>query len=230
MASRIPTRAQAIFDRHYEFHARYGGDEHPKKSAAEAKRVSTSLRKALAQFSALLEPEQLQALQSASNVMAGLGSDLDVVCKLARSHRTATMAKDLADWEARTDAVAQERWAGDDEAMIAEARDLVAFVDDRGALDVEEWILSRNPGCKYAHFPDRVSGRTYLGSVLKANPLVVRDVRRYAADYVHGLRDAQRRQRRFQDMYYVGLDDFEAWRAWRMAIAASIVPSRNPSR
>jgi hypothetical protein len=54
MASKIPTRAQAIFDRHYEFHARYGGDEHPKKSAAEAKRVSTSLRKALAQFSPLL--------------------------------------------------------------------------------------------------------------------------------------------------------------------------------
>lgn len=229
MASRIPTRAQAIFDRYYEFHARYGGDEHPKKSAAEAKRVSTSLRKALSQFSALLEPEQLQALQSAANVMAGLGSDLDVVCRLARSHRIATIAKDLTDWEALTDAVAQERWA-DDEAMIAEARDLVAFVDDRSALDVEEWILSRNPGCKYAHFPDRVSGRRHLDSVLKANPLVVLDVRRHAADYVQGLRDAQRRQRRFQDMYYVGLDDFEAWRAWRIAIAASIVPSRNASQ
>jgi len=230
MASRIPTRAQAIFDRHYEFHARYGGDEHPKKSAAEAKRISTSLRKALSQFSALLEPEQLKALESASNIMAGLGSDLDVVCRLARNHRTATLAKDLSDWESLTDAVAQERWGGNDEAMIAEARDLVAFVDDRNALEVEEWILSRNPGCKYAHFPDRVSGRRYLGSVLKTTPIVVLDVRRHAADYVHDLRDAQRRQRRFQDMYYVGLDDFEAWRAWRMAIAASIVPSRNPSR
>lgn len=232
MASRKePSRAQALFDAHYEFHARYHGDENAKKAAAEARRVATSLGKSITQFTALLDPKQLQALQDASTVMRGLAADLDVVCKLANAHKADTARKRLQEWQALCDQVAAERWAGDDAAMLVEARELSDFWDQADALEVDEWIKSRQPGARYAQFPDRDSGEgeraKELSRLLSSKPLDTLAVRRHAAFYLHALRDAMRRSRRYNELYYVGLDDFEAWRAWRKEIAGKIMPARN---
>lgn len=223
------SRAQVLFDKHYEWHSRYSGDENPKNAAAHAKRVSTGLKKAIAEFAALLEPKQLQALQDASGVMAALGADLDVVCKMARANNEAQAAKDLLERNALADEVAAERWRGDDQLMLLEAKDLAAFVDQARALDVDEWIATRHPGAKYAQFPMEVAGRARLVDVISRDKGKVPDmllVRRRAAEYVHMLRlQGASSTRRYQDMWYVGLDDYESWRAWRKEISSAVVPA-----
>lgn len=221
-------RAKAIFDAHFEFHARYGGDEAPKNSAAEAKRIATSLRKAVELMGPMLEPKELAALSAAAGIMAELGRDLDTVCETARRHKTQRAADDLANYNSRVDQAAQERWGDNESAMLDEARELALFVDQGTTLDVAVWLGTQHPGAEAPIYPDRMIGthRQSLDAALHAKPLKTLAVRRLAGEYILILRDAMRRKRAFQNMWYLGLDDFEAWRAWRKEISKKIVPAR----
>lgn len=222
-ARRGDDRAQVLFNEHYASRARYEGDAEPKKDAASAKRVATGLRKAVAEFSKLLTPEQQKALADAAAVMRALGADLDKAGALALASHVAQAESDLRSRHAAADATAQGRWADDDEAMIAEARDLAAFVDQTLG---SEWIL-KHRGSAYAHFPDDMpAGRRLVDALRgKTGQLNQLGLRRRAAEYLAGLRDGRRRtSRRYKDIWYVGLDDYEAWRAWRKEVLGAITP------
>ena len=49
-------------------------------------------------------------------------------------------------------------------------------------------------------------------------------IRRRAAEYVASLARACKSPRTYKDLYYVGLDDYDAWRVWRSAVRTSIMP------
>lgn len=222
-------RAAALFDEHYESAARYHGDEQPKKDAAAARRVATGLRNTLKSFERLLSTQQKQAMLDAASTMASLAIDLDEACRLARRRLADQTAADIARRTSLADAGAAERWVGDDDAMLVEVRELAAFVDQAQALDVGAWLKQRHPGCELEHFPtsELPPGRRLIDmlSQREGGAEFLLQLRRRGAEYVAVLRDAERRPgRMYRGMWYVGLDDFEAWRSWRQEVLAAIVP------
>lgn len=219
-----------LFDRHYERSARYDGDEAPKKAAAHAKRVASSLRNALTEFGALLEDKDVGALQAAASVMAGLGSDLDTVSKLARDHKVAHEKLRHEERTGHADRVADAAWGADEARMLADAKELAAFVDQTHVLEVETWGLAR-PKCqgfRYFHMPDTPPGRRLLDMLQGQPQSDIFAIRRRAAEYLHALKaqGTGSMRRHFQELWYVGLDDFEEWRAWRRELAAAISGAR----
>jgi len=222
-------RAKALYEEHYARRARYDGDAEPKKHASSAKRVATGLNKASSEFSALLTPEQRKVLAEAAAVMRALATDLDTASTLALASHTAQLQSDLNARHAAADATAQSRWGDDDAAMLAEARDLAAFIDMPQANESDQWI-AKGRACAYAHFPDDMpTGRRLVDALRNGHDgerLVL--LRRRAAEYVAGLIAWQQRTpRRYRDTWYVGLDDFEAWRAWRKEMLGAIKPPLN---
>ena len=236
------SRAKAIFDKHFEWGARFKGDAEPKQAAATAKRTATSLKSALKSFGELLTPEQLASLRNAAQAMQDLAHDLDTATALAKRHKVQHDAHELRLCNEQADATALDRWGTDDAAMLAEANDLAFFLDNWRELEVEEWVLSRvPPGLKYAQREDLRAGGRLLDmlhrhrqqtempttSVLAVNATTaapILAIRRRAAEYVAGLGRACKSPRTYQYLYYVGLDDYEAWRVWRNAVRASIMP------
>lgn len=236
------SRAKAIFDKHFEWDARFNADAGPKKAAATAKRTATSLNSALKSFGELLLPEQLAALRHAARVMQDLALDLDTATVLAKQHKVQHDANELRLRHEQADVTALKRWGTDDAAMLAEAHELACFLDNWRELEVEEWVLSRvPPGLKYAQREDLRAGGRLLDmlhrrrepaakpttSAFTANATAATSVlaiRRRAAEYVASLSRACKSPRTYKDMYYVGLDDYEAWRAWRNAVRTSIMP------
>jgi hypothetical protein len=223
---RACARAQALFERHYEGRARFVADEEPKRAASGARRAATALAIAETEFDAILDAKQ--TLRAAVGIMRSLGEDLDGACALARQRKLANDREALAERQAAADRVAVARWAEDDATMLAEAEALADFIDHGDALDVQQWIRERHVSVDCACFPDEVAGRERLAGVFvdhgkgRASAL---DVRRRAAEYIQAL-SSLRTPRQHKDMWYVGLDDFEAWRDWRRAIADAITPPR----
>lgn len=236
------SRAKAIFDKHFEWDARFNGDVEPKKAAATAKRTATSLNSALKSYGELLAPKQLESLRDAAQAMLDLAHDLDTATVLARRHKVQHDVHELRLRNEQADATALQRWGTDDAAMLAEANDLAFFLDNWRELEVEEWVLSRvPPGLKYAHHENWQAGGRLLNmlhrdrrqetmpttSVLAADNSTVAAllaIRRRAAEYVASLSRASKSPRTYKDLYYVGLDDYEAWRVWRSAVRTSIMP------
>ena len=243
------SRAKAIFDKHFEWDARFNGDVEPMKAAATAKRTATSLNSALKSFGDLLAPEQLVSLRNAAQAMQDLASDLDTATVLAKRHKVEHDAHELRLRNRQADATAMDRWGTDDAAMLAEAHELAFFLDNWRELEVEEWVLSRvPPGLKYAQREDLRAGGRLLDmlhrrreqaakpttSVLTATATTAASMLairrraagggRRAAEYVASLARACKSPRTYKDLYYVGLDDYDAWRVWRSAVRTSIMP------
>ena len=235
--ARAPSRATALFDERYEWSARWDGDIQPKKDAAAAKRTATSLRTAVKTFETLLSSEQLAAMLSAAAAMTELGTDLDQVCRMANKRKTEFAAEEDAKRKGAADSLAAARWADDEAAMFDEAASLANFFDAWQGLGVEAWILSRQrPGLKYANLPNDLPAGGRLLDMLarfketkrKESPLATDAaalaIRRRAAEYLKALRTVDSTSRFYKDMYYVGADDYEAWRAWTAGIRAAVVP------
>lgn len=224
-------RARALFEQHYQFRAQYEGDADAKKDAAGAKRVATGLRNAVRDFGRLLTEQQQAVMREAAAVMEALGADLDTACGLARVCQTERTAADLAARHAAADAVANQRWV-DNEAMRSEVADLAAFVDQAFATESEQWVVAQHPGCARASFPDDMPPGGRLIDMLKrpaegGAAAATLTLRRRAAEYLAALRTAERRaSRRYGDTWYVGADDYEAWRTWRQQVLAAIRPAK----
>lgn len=222
-------RARALFDEHYAYRARYAGDAETRKDAASAKRVATGLSKASNEFSRLLTADQQQVLGQAASIMRALATDLDKASAIARAVMVEQAETDLRARHAAADRIAHARWAGDDAAMLAEARDLADFIDRSHATESDQWIFKHRQ-CAFAHFPDDMPpGRRLIDALANGHEgerMVL--LRRRTAEYVGGLTAWQQRMtRRYTDTWYVGLDDFEAWRSWRKAILGAITPALN---
>jgi len=223
---RTSSRVDALFEEKYRVHAEWEGDERSKRDAASARRMATGAIHALQKFDRLLPTDDVEVLQRAVSILDTLADDLD---KVGVMSRTAKTKRERHDWLERTDKAdkaAAARWASDD-AMRAEAIDLAAFVDQRHQLATKAWLLSIHPECQLVDYPDHMPQGMRLIDLLnrQSSPTEVVNLRRRSAEYVLALEAGQRcTPRRYKDMWHVGLDDYEAWRAWRSRIHATITP------
>ena len=242
MSTRTPTSdATRLFERSFQDHAEYHGDEQPKKDAATARRSATALRNAANnyRFSELLEPEQLLGLKAAANVMTKTASALDEVCKLSRGHfkkceaeRQRKAAQHKLDREAELDALAAARWTSD-EAVKDEAQDLAEFFLDRDRA-VEAWIAARRRTPRAVALMPEIDfgsgvGAFGSGSIGRVKDLLSQfsaaptdaavrvDLRRAAAACLDAL--SKEKQAPYfhaeRHWHYVTLADFQAWGAER---------------
>jgi len=224
------SRAQTLFETLYRDRATWDGEAEPKKHTAAARRMATSLEGTVRDFERLLSPDEADTLHKAAEILRSLGGDLQQVCQLARGAKLARERKDLQDRNAAADAVAGQRWP-DDEAMLSEAADLATFIDQHDASMARTWVQGRHSGCRYIHFPDGMpTGRRLIDMLnpdMNAHQPDRVALRRRAAEYVVGLQDGQREApRQHKDIWAVGTDDYEAWRAWRAEIKAAITPAK----
>jgi hypothetical protein len=211
-------RVQSLFHEQYESSARYQGDEVAKKDAANAKRVATSLSKAVSSFGRLLSADKLQTLREAAAVMDSLGADISAVTKLAVRCKADHDAQALRKRHDTADQRAAQRWA-DDQAMLLEAKDLADFFDRWHPLKIDISVKARYG----AHLTFMSLGQPQEGGRLldmldryntgRASPEGFVAIRRRAAEYLDVLVKASQGARTYKDMHYVGMDDYEAWRA-----------------
>ena len=208
-------RASVLFEEKYRPHAEWHGDERARKDAASARRVATGVVSAASQFKDLLPPQETETLRQAALILRALSKDLDKVAVLSEASLRAREARDLKQRHASADELAAKRWQTD-AAMLTEAPDLAAFVDQFEDSGAKSWTLSRHRGCVYAYGPDESmsSGRRLVDLLNpKGNCESVLEVRRRAAEYVlHLQSNARRVTRQYDEMWYVGLDDYEEWR------------------
>lgn len=225
-----PSRAQTLFDEHYAFHARYYGDEAPKKHAASAKRTATQLNSAAKDFKDVLPLAQSQTLCEAAAVMSALGRDLDAVCILANACKAEHTAKTITETSQALDNIAERRWGMDEMAMIHEARSLALFVDCFQALEVEEWLKSQN-GQSHLHFgveslPTGPRLMEMLEKLKHQAPTAqaMLNIKRRAAQYIQVLSEVR-------PSYQTGryrtatIADFEQWSAWHNSVSQAIKPT-----
>lgn len=222
-AAKRETPAERLFADHFQFMARYEGDQHTKKLATQAKSAATNIRRIKREFGSVLDPKEVAAIDAAARAMDELGAKATQASVLARR----ALEQQKADDERRrievADHVALKRWGphSPDEAepvksspFIDEVRDLIAFVD-QGMLGAGSEEIMRLTGRRYLDF-DIVGGVGWLGKVLEAfcqkpTPANFLALRRRAAEYIDGLG-------RGPSMHRVGLAEFERWREGRLEI------------
>ena len=213
-ARQATDRVQCLYDDQYRHHAEWEGDERPKKDAASARRMATGAISAVKQFERLLPREDAETLRRAGAILRTLAGDLDEVAAISRVAKTDRERRNLKARLDAADQLAAVRWVSED-AMLAEATSLAAFVDRSREAGASAWVLAMHPGCTIAAFPDQMPPGRRLVDMLnpKNGPTDLLTLTRRAAEYVLGLNANQRdHQRRYSDMWVVGLDDYEAWR------------------
>lgn len=221
----------------YRYHAGWHGAERPKKDAATARRAATTLKRSLDMFSSLM-PEQRLALSAASSVLSKLALDLDCISAWAtqyKGHCDAERARLKAEAE---DAIAEKLWAGDDSAMLADARELVDLFTTAGQELMGEFLKQSKTfdfDVIYLAALDDSRRLNSLRLAATAQPADLKTFRRdaaYCVDQLLARRSRTDKNYRGQRERDVGGKDYLASKAWRQEVKAAVAacaPSMNTS-
>ena len=209
----------------YKSSAKYYGAERPKKDAATAKRAATTLKKSLETFYSL-RPEQRLALDAAASVLSTLAADLDGVAAWAKAYKVHCDGERVRQQIEAEDALAEKLWAGDDAAMLADARELVELFSAPGKELIGEFLKqSKVFDVIYLVGLDNSSRLYSLRLAVTAQPSDLKKFRRDAAYCV----DEMTKQKSYLDksfrgemFYHVGGSDYLAWKAWRKTVRAAV--------
>lgn len=214
-----------------------------KNDAALAKRLATQLTQTVSRFEYTVKPEQRLALQAAANVMKAMATELAQVVVWSKAYKVHCDQVALAEKTEEQDAAAVKRWGGDSASMLTEAKELIDFLGkgkDQGSHElIQEWAKC------YRQLPKKCSVKAPLGSyydltsqlegvlskpsnqlsqsdVLKIKRLTAELLRCFFLSDKNGSLSESFSGNVF---YYLGADDYEAWRAWRKSVHAAIAPA-----
>ena len=208
----------------YKSSAKYYGAERPKKDAATAKRAATTLKKSLETFYSL-RPEQRLALDAAASVLSALAADLDGVAAWAKSYKAHCDAERVRMQAEAEDEMAEKLWAGDDSAMLADARELTELFSPPGKELIGEF-LKQSKSFEVMVMFDLDSRRfDSLTLAATAQPSDFTKLRRDTAcciDQILSQRSYFDKNYRDEVMYCAGGNDYLALKAWRKAAVAAV--------
>ncbi len=115
-----------------------------KDDAAAAHRTATQLRNTCERFERALSDEQKLALKAAASAMGRLARELEELKPWSRAKVAHKKSESVAKAKFDEEVFAQERWRGDQAAMMAELGHARAFVGDEGkAWLAEKYQVSR---------------------------------------------------------------------------------------
>ena len=210
----------------YRSGAEFYGAERPKKDAATAKRAVTTLKNYLESLYFPLKPEQCLALKAAASVLATLAADLDGVAAWAKSYKAHCDAERVRQQIEAEDALAEKLWAGDDSAMLADARELAELFSAPGRELMAEFLKqSKTFDVIYSAELNDSRRLESLRLAATAQPSDFKKFRRDAAYCIDEmLKQRSRLEKNFRGemSYEVGGRDYLAWKAWRKSVRAAV--------
>jgi hypothetical protein len=192
-----------------------------KNDAAAAAKNATQLEQMSASFALVLDASQLLALNAAVQVSKRLAADLKRLRPWAAGYAAFSAQKERREYEERLDASAARLWANDVEAL-AEAVDLVAFyANGVEGEEVDEFIIKQKQVKYRSVYRQSSSSNEALSQLPKylASHSVLQ-VRRCAV----AILDAMGHGEGWNGTWFVGRNDYEAWRKARArsrAVAAA---------
>ena len=209
----------------YRHDARYNGAERPKKDAATARRAATTLKNSLETFYSL-SPEQRLALDAAASVLATLAADLDGVAAWAKAYEVHCDAERVCQRLEAEDALAEKLWAGDDAAMLADARELAELFSPPGRELMGEY-LKQSKVFDVIYLAELNDSRR-LDSLRLAATAQPSDFEKFRRDTAYCVDQVLSRRARLEKNYRgemsceVGGKDYLAWKAWRKTVRAAV--------
>ena len=209
----------------YKSSAKYYGAERPKKDAATARRAATTLKNSLETFYSL-RPEQRLALDAAASVLSTLAADLDGVAAWAKAYKVHCDAERVRQDLEAEDALAEKLWAGDDAAMLDDARELVELFSAAGEEMIGEFLKqSKIFDVLCLHEPGHSGRLNHLRLQATGQPVELMKFRRDTAYCIDEMQKQESRNRKNmwgKTEYWVGAKDFLAWKAWRKSVKAAV--------
>lgn len=143
------TRRKADSDliRRWEWDARYHGDKNIKIQASNAKRSATQMQKIKEQFSNL-KPEHELAINAAASALRAMAEELTLLAAWAKDYQVFCAAAWKKEEDARLEALAQERWGDDQQALQFEIDLIGELATKDGQHAFASWCHSAG---KYKH-------------------------------------------------------------------------------